>query len=180
MTSLISRLLPGSVLLVVTLLGALPWQTLAGHAAPTTSSGVMLPLAVVHTWGFWRPAHLPAWVVFAAGLLADALTAGPLGYWPLIYLIGLGLARFAGGQLHASLATTGWFAGWLSFCCGSVVIASAAWATSSLYQLQLISWLALAWPLGLTLAAYPVLAAVLLLLAHWADGDRPLRNARSG
>ena len=68
-----SRLLPSAMILLTTLVGALPWGTLAGGTEPNTSSGVMLPLAVIFAAGLWQSGNTPAWVVFGAGLLADEI-----------------------------------------------------------------------------------------------------------
>jgi rod shape-determining protein MreD len=175
MTSALSRLLPSGLILLTTLAGALPWGTLAGGNEPNTSSGVMLPLAIIFACGLWQTANTPAWVAFAAGLLADALTAGPLGYWPLLYLLGLGMARSAAQRMiHPRLLM-----GTLTFAGAALLLGFAAWAVSSLYQLHVIGWRMLAWPVGMTIAAFPILAGLLMALTRWADGDRPLRGAAS-
>ena len=175
MTRALPRLLPAVTILTTTLTGALPWGALTGGAEPHASAGVMLPLAIIFACGLWQTAHTPAWVVFAAGLLADALTAGPLGYWPLLYLLGLGLARSVARHTPAPHLA----AGTLTFAGAALLLGSAAWAISSLYQLHLIGWRMLAWPVGMTIAAFPVLAALMMALTHWAEADRQLRGTAS-
>jgi rod shape-determining protein MreD len=173
----VARFLPSIALVLTTLAGALPWSALAGATGSTTSAGVMLPLAVIHGCGLWRGASLPAGVVFLAGLLADVLTAGPLGYWPLIYLLGLIVVRFCVSRTQVELPNI--LAGWLSCTVSVMLLGFAAWAISSLYQLQWIGWRALAWPVGSTIAAYPIVALLLVVVARLADGGRSLRSATS-
>jgi rod shape-determining protein MreD len=122
----VARFLPSIALVLTTLAGALPWSALAGATGSTTSAGVMLPLAVIHGCGLWRGASLPAGVVFLAGLLADVLTAGPLGYWPLIYLLGLIVVRFCVSRTQVELPNI--LAGWLSCTVSVMLLGFAAWA----------------------------------------------------
>ena len=182
----LARGLPGLTILLVTLAGALPWGAAgfsaggplgaqAEAAGTTVEAGAVLPLAVVLIWGLWRPARTPAWLVFCAGLLADAWTAGPLGYWPLIYLLGLSFARFG---VHHHVATT-LFAGWLWYCGAALVLGLIGWAVSSLYQLRFVDALAIAWPMAATIAAFLPMAAVLLTLMRWIEDSKVLRTAES-
>ena len=175
MTGLSARLLPGVAILTTTLAGALPWGSAAGGGAPIASRGVVLPLAVIHACGYWRAAVTPAWIVFLSGLFADALTGGPLGYWPLVYLLGLGFARSC--ALHVPSRRL--MAGWATFACAAVPLAAAAWAISSLYQLRLAGLETLAWPLAVTTGVFPALAAGFQLLARSAGGERPPRRTAS-
>ena len=176
MTHLLERFLPGASLLIATMVGALAGSDAAGSIGGAlgqhTSLGVVLPLAVVHAWTLWRPGCLPAIVVFCAGLLADALTAGPLGYWPLVYLSGLVLAHGTAARVPAPSMRTAWllFAGF-AFVCGVT-----AWTIASLYQFRLVGWQTLLWPVAAVAAGYPVPAWVVLWLARWIEGGEGFRG----
>ena len=166
----LARLLPGATVLALTLVGTTHWGEVTeltdvsgGDLVHRTSPAAVLPLIPIFTWALWRPGGLSALVVFLAGLLVDAVTAGPLGFWPLIYLLGLALARAARGRVPAASMT----AGWSMFAVTAALLASAAWAVSSLTQLQPMAWPVLAWPFGIAVAVFPVLAAMLLGMARW-------------
>ncbi|MEM9170011.1 MAG: rod shape-determining protein MreD [Pseudomonadota bacterium] len=64
------------------LLLALPIR-LGEGLAPTP----LLPLIVVYFWAIYGPHYLPAPAVFLIGVAQDFLIGGPLGLWPLTYLI---------------------------------------------------------------------------------------------
>lgn len=50
------------------------------HIAP------VLPLMAVYHWTIYRPDLLPAWAVFIAGLMQDALVGTPFGVSALVFL----------------------------------------------------------------------------------------------
>ena len=176
----LAKALPATLLLTATLAGvlpwgALPWAALAGGEQQAISAGVMMPLAVMHACSRDRSLQLPAGIVFLAGLLADALTAGPLGYWPLIYLLSSSLSRWRAAHLpSASLPVE-----WGLFAVGSLVIAGAAWAISSIYQLSVIAMWGLAQPVLLTVIVFPVVALALTHLMRWVTGAAAYRPAAS-
>ena len=59
------------------------WSRAAGHAV---HDGACVP---------WRAARgvVPSPVMFVAGIAMDIITNGPLGFWALIYLFGVLIAR---------------------------------------------------------------------------------------
>ena len=71
---------------------------------------------------------MPAIVAFGAGLVIDVMTSGPLGFWPLIYLTGLGLTLVAGPWLERVLGLR-----WLSFAVIAVQLAALQWLIASAY-----------------------------------------------
>jgi rod shape-determining protein MreD len=57
------------------------------------SAAALAPVLVIHYWTMNVPFALPLWLVFATGLLADALSQGPLGYSALLYVASYELSR---------------------------------------------------------------------------------------
>ena len=84
---------------VLTLLAALPW------GLPTEDRFFLplLPVVAIHYWALRRPEVLPEWFVFLAGLLLDVFTHGPLGYWPLVYLVAYALGVLGSEAGRASV-----------------------------------------------------------------------------
>ena len=84
-----ARLLPVFLIVVATLICALPW-------GPPPEFRLVLPLlpyVVIHRCvERWGPAT-PDWLVFLAGFATDVAGQGPLGYWALIYLCGYTMIR---------------------------------------------------------------------------------------
>ena len=111
-----------------------------------------LPLAammLVFLFSCLRGSELHPGFVFLTGLLTDILTAGPLGFWALVFLIafrfGRGVAPFAPG-----LGTLGL---WLAFALAAPVIAAIGWSVASLYFLRLLD----PYPMGVGLAVVVML-----------------------
>lgn len=170
-----TRFLPGLAVLLTTLLCALPWGT-PETAGPSASFSVAMPIAVVFALGFWWPDRLPAWITFLAGLLSDAVTGGPLGYWAFLYLLALTAAR----ACHAAIRVPGLLAAWGGFVITAALLSVVAWAVTSLYRLELVAWWPVAWPLLSLIVIFPGVAGVLLGLTRWTEGRRPLGRPASG
>jgi rod shape-determining protein MreD len=169
-----TRFLPGLAVLLMTLLCALPWG-MPETTGPSTSFSVAIPIAVVFAFGFWWPDRLPTWIGFLAGLLSDAVTGGPLGYWALLYLLALTVAR----ACHAAIRVPGLPAAWGGFAVTAALLSVVAWTVTSLYRLELVAWWPVSWPfLGLAVS-FPCIAALVALLKRWSEGRRPLGNAAS-
>ena len=118
-------------------------------------------LASVYFWTLFRPASLPAFAVFALGLLLDLLAQGPLGVGVLILL----LAHATALRSRRSLTRQGFAVVWLVFILFAAAAATLEWALMSL-----LTWRVLPpWPglfeFGMAVGAYPVLAT-LLTRAH--------------
>lgn len=118
-------------------------------------------LASVYFWSIYRPAALPAAMVFALGLLLDLLAQGPVGLWVLILLLVHGTAL--GGR--RTLARAGFLGVWLAFVLAAGAAAAAEWAANALFAWRLLAgWPAL-FEWALAAGAYPLLAA-LFIRAH--------------
>lgn len=168
------RFLPGGAVLLTTLMCALPWS-MTSPASPAASLSATIPIAVVFACGIWWPDRLPSWIAFLAGLLTDAVTGGPLGYWALLYLLALTGAR----ATNPLAEMPGLRIAWLAFAVTSLALSLVAWSVTSVYHLEFANWRPIAWPMGILVVGFPVVAAVLIALNRWAEGKRPLRDAAS-
>lgn len=77
--------LPAVTILCMAILASMPW----GAPLPVRFALPLLTLGCIDFWVLRRPRLVPSPVVFAAGLVTDLTTSGPLGYWTLMYLLGL-------------------------------------------------------------------------------------------
>lgn len=113
-------------------------------------------LACVFFWSVFRPASMPAPVVFGLGLLSDLLGLGPLGVGVITLLFTHGLAwRFRRG-----LAAQGFVVVWLVFAGVAAGAAALVWGLTSLLTLSLLSITAAMFQFGLTVGCYPILSAI--------------------
>lgn len=113
-------------------------------------------LACVFFWSVFRPASMPAPVVFALGLLSDLLGLGQLGVGVLTLLLAHGIAW----RSRRVLAGQSFLLVWLVFIGVAACAAALAWALTSLFQLQTVSVTAALFQFGLTAGAYPLLSIV--------------------
>ena len=148
-------------------------------AAPGVQGGfavaALVPVLVIFHWAVAGAAGLPFVLVFTAGLVLDAVSSGPVGVWALIYvavaLLAATVAEFAKVGFVHRLAM-------LVACLG----------LASLLLLVLMALFGAEWPpvadvasaVGLALAGYPALAA-LLRIATGGAGEPPMfdREGRS-
>ena len=68
-----------------------PWPV----SAEISRTFALLPLAMMAVANFRARASVPSALAFACGLTMDVLMQGVLGYWAVIYLIAMLLARLA-------------------------------------------------------------------------------------
>jgi len=158
-------LVSGAAVLALVLLAALPW----GFGASERFVLPLLPLVAIYVFSVRPSDVLPASIVFAAGLLLDVLTLGPLGYWPLVYLVGHLSAR-----LWAPAVQDGAILRWLGFGGTLAVVGIAAWTLESIYFVRLADASAHAVAALIVLALYPVLALLLAPLHPVRDGPDDL------
>lgn len=155
MTRLGGGTVPALSVLVLAVLAVLPW----GLPADGRFVLPFLPVIAIHYWSSRHPGRLSPLIPFAAGLLVDVLSNGPLGYWPLLYLTSALLAgEVVGAPGPGSAARSGLFVAAL------MVLVAAAWGVSSLYDFAVADWRPFAWAAWVTALAYPPVAAVLGLL----------------
>jgi len=118
-------------------------------------------MASVYFWTLFRPASLPAGVVFALGLLLDLLAQGPVGVGVLILLLTHATAL----RGRRWLTRQGFAIVWLFFILIAGVAAALEWGlVAALTWRVLPPWPAL-FEWGMAAGAYPILAT-LLTRAH--------------
>jgi rod shape-determining protein MreD len=170
MMTLAGRLTPAITVFILAILAVLPWG-LPAHARFVLP---FLPVIAIHTWSSRHLERLSPWVPFAAGIVVDVLTNGPLGYWPLIYLGAMMLGADAQRTPGTGLA-----ARWALFLASLVGLVIAAWGVASLYHLELSDWRPFAWALWIGALSYPLVAFGLRALdpePQRASNDRLVRG----
>lgn len=143
-------IVPSLVLLLAVVVAAVPW-------ALPVAAGFVLPLQLivfVFALSFQREYVLPTLTVFAAGLLMDVLTAGPLGYWAIIFLITHSLARFIARRNRLISFTMLWIA----FAATAATASMAGWALASLYFVRLIDWQPMLIGASAAVALFPLIS----------------------
>jgi rod shape-determining protein MreD len=149
---------------VLAVLSALPW----GLPADSRFVLPLLPAVAIHYWVLRGKAEtVPEWFVFASGLLLDILTNGPLGFWPLIYLMTYVLAA-----VSPPFAQDGPVQRWVIMFAAMIAVALVAWIATSLYSLQVADWQPFAWGAITAAIAHPLLAFIF----HAVDGSPTRRS----
>ncbi len=155
--SLIASLMPLGIAVFVVFVSFLP----LGTSDNFLTLGPQFVLCVVYYWGLRAPHLLPPVAVFVLGLAIDLFSAGPLGFWGLVYLstyaLGLGL--------RDRLKHRGFLLQWLAFAGAAGLGAGLAWAMGSAYFAALLppSPLAVSW--AITVAAYPPLSVIFAVMS---------------
>ena len=125
-------IVPSLVLFLAVLIAAVPW------ALPAAAAFILPLLQIIFIFALTmrQDRELPAVSVFAAGLLMDVLTAGPLGYWAIIFLLTHTLAgMYSRRAKHKRFANM-----WLAFAATAAVAALFGWALASIYFVRIIDW----------------------------------------
>lgn len=167
--TMFAPMVPALTVLVLVLVSVMPWGIGPGFhfALPA------MPLLAVYFWARAQSRLLPTVFVFAAGLVVDVLSYGPLGYWSLVYVAGLGLAglsaRFGGG---------GNLSQWFGFAVVMAGLALLAWLLASVYFVRFIDWRPMAWAAAVLPLAYPFVQALLGPVDRWMAGPRALNLER--
>lgn len=165
---MIKGIIPSLVLLLAVVVAAVPW-------ALPAMAGFVLPLQLiifVFALSLQRKYELPTLSVFAAGLLMDVLTAGPLGYWAIIFLITHTLA----GLLTRRKVLTNFAILWVTFSATAATASITGWALASLYFVRLIDWQPMLIGGAAAIALFPLLAwplrrSLLLMPRSVAPGE---------
>lgn len=161
---LLSAVLPFPIVLAAVIVSAVPWGLPA-------STGFVLPIAtamLIYLYSAKAQPGLPAWFVFLAGVLTDMLTAGPLGYWALIFLLAHALGR-------ALPYESGALTRFAVYIATAAITAAVAWGVASLYYVRVIDWRPMVFAAAAAVALFPIL----LLLsaggrrAEQRAGERP-------
>lgn len=129
---MLKGIIPSLALFLAVVVAAVPW-------ALPSEAGFIMPLLLiifVFVLTLQRQRKLPLVSVFVAGLLMDILTAGPLGYWAIIFLLTHTLASWYRRREKAS----GLGALWLAFAATAAAASVSGWLLASLYFVRVIDW----------------------------------------
>jgi len=99
----------------------------------------LMLIIIVFVLTLLKGRKLPGLSVFAAGVLMDILTAGPLGYWAILFLLTYTVAALY--RMRVSRPDFGKL--WLVFSGTAFLASGAGWMLASLYFVRLIDW----WPM---------------------------------
>lgn len=116
--------------------------------------GPTVAVISVFFWTLYRPASMPALVVFLLGLLLDLLNWQPLGAGVLLLLTVHAVTL----RLRRPLGAAGLVAVWLGFVPVAAGAAALLWALVSVLDLRLMPVGPALFQAALTAALYPVLA----------------------
>jgi len=142
------------VLVILLIIAALPW----GLPFQWRFVLPMLPYAAIHYWTVNRRGWMPAGIVFAAGLIIDIVTNGPLGFWSMIYLTGHLLAVWLSGPVSAGNAVSRW----LGFVGVLAALSGLQWAAASVYFVAWLPWQPFVLAAAVTALFYPLLSVIMV------------------
>lgn len=120
-----------------------------------------LAVAAVFFWSLFRPASLPAPIVFALGLLEDLLGLAPVGVGALTLLA----THAAAARLRRALLRQGLMVVWLAFAATAAGCAALGWALTAMLDLRWLPPGPGLFQAALSAGLYPPLA-LLLSRAH--------------
>ncbi len=166
---IIAAIVPAATVLVLVLICVLPW----GMGESLRFVLPVLPFSAIYFWSRTE-APMPSTLVFLAGLIVDVLTYGPLGYWSLIYLIGMALTA----GLDQVRARNGSLSRWVDFCAVLVLLSIVAWLIASAYFVFLIEWRPMLLAAVAVAALYPLISTLLKPFEMLVRGPQPLNLER--
>jgi rod shape-determining protein MreD len=158
------EVLPGLSVLILAVLAVLPW----GGSDSVRFAIAMLPMMAIQYWATRRPQMMPISLVFAAGLLLDVLTHGPLGFWALLALAASALGR-SDGALSSRSTALGRAVG---YAFAMFALAGLAWVIASVYFNRLVDWRPMVNGAAFTVLLYPLLALLMMPVDRAWDAPR--------
>jgi rod shape-determining protein MreD len=131
-------------------------------AVPVGAPGLIAALALpcIFFWTIFRPAAMPAPVVFLLGLLQDLLSFAPLGAGVLTLLVVHGVAL----RWRDVLVRQSFLATWLIFCAFAAGAAGLGWGLEAVLGWHLPPTTPGITQFGVSVGLYPLLAWVLTRL----------------
>jgi cell shape-determining protein MreD len=164
-------MVPLASVAVLTVLAALPfgWPTDIRFYMP------LLPYTVIHYWSVRRPTLMPEWGVFLAGLATDVLTHGPLGFWSLMFLIGV-----VAVDATRDMPDWGALGRWGQFCGTLLVLGFSQWLVASIFFVEWVDCKPMLLAVGIAALSYPVVGFVLRPLHRLAGRSDQTGLARPG
>ena len=148
-------LTPGASVLLCIFLMLLPYGQVAGRFVTPA-----LPLIPLYYWTVHRPELLPPVLIFLLGLLQDLATAGPVGVWPVVYLIAYSVTL---SQRSAIEGLPMRFA-WAAFAAIALAGLLAGWFACSIYMGGFVSVLPMVLQAFTTALVFPVLGWLLVFV----------------
>lgn len=156
--SLISSIMPIAIAVVVAFVSFVP----LGAPDSVLTLGPQLVLCVVFHWALRAPHLMPPIAVFVLGIAIDLFSAGPLGFWGLVYLTAYALIAWR----RETLQRRGFVMTWIGFAVVTGIVTMLAWALGSIYFATLIAPGPLMISCALTIAVYPPMSK----LFSWVSG----------
>lgn len=168
--NMVRAVLPSLALVLLLILSIFPW----GVAEDARNILPLLPVVAIIAMNM-RLAHaVPAWIVFCAGVVLDAMTAGPLGFWALVLLCASALADMLAPYRGAALLK-----GWALGVAILAALIPLQWTLISLYAFTATPWA----PLWRTTAAaalvFPLIDVLLkpvMMCPALRDNDNLVRG----
>ena len=148
-------IVPAASVLMLALLSILP-MPVAGLATVMPAFGLM----AIYYWVVLRPDLMPRVVVFALGLVVDALSGLPFGVHALVYL----LVHAAMLDQRRFIAGRPFWLFWGGFALVAVAAQAGTWVIASLLRGAVLAPLATLTTTCLTIAAFPLATFVLVRL----------------
>ncbi len=129
---------------------------------------IMPPLALmaVYYWSIYRPDLLPAVAAFAAGLLFDLLSGGPLGLFALVFVVVQAIAATQRRFFLGKVFPVEWL-GFLLVTLGAFIV---MWILGSIYIGGFVKLGSLAIQALLTISLYPVMTWILIRVRRAVSG----------
>jgi rod shape-determining protein MreD len=129
----------------------------------------LLPYTVIHYWAVRRPTLMPEWGVFLAGLVTDVLTHGPLGFWSLMFLIGV-----VAVDATRDMPDWGALGRWGQFCGTLMILGLSEWLVASIYFVELADWKPMLLAVLIAALSYPAIGFALRPLHRlWGRPENP-------
>lgn len=118
-------------------------------------------LITIFYWSLYRPTFLPAPLVFLCGLMFDLLSASPLGFNTIIFLI----TRWVIADQRSFLLGQSFIVVWLAFTVLNVVTLCLQWLVFGILQTHFVSITSIFPMIGIGAVTYPFIV-LLLHISH--------------
>jgi len=149
-TTFMSRTFPKLAIGLVIVIAAMP----LGLSSDAVFALPLTAMMLVFVFSSLRLVTVRPWFVFLAGLVMDITTAGPFGFWALVFLMahcfGRAIAPYGPGLGPIGL--------WLAFIAAAGAIGALGWAVASLYFMRLLDPYPMAWGLIAVILFFPFAA----------------------
>ena len=117
-------------------------------------------MACIYFWSLYRPAALPALLVFGIGLLLDLMAQGPVGIGVLLLLLIHAVAL----KFRRALTRSGFGDVWLAFIGVAAAASAGKWVLTCFLTWHIFPPAAGLFEFALAAGLYPIIALYLILL----------------